>query len=265
MPAIQPARLRQQAVLLAEYYDQPVAFVRSLHHLLDFYADRTHRSGQVGEPPPLLVAYNVKPPVLRQVLQELSPLVSGQPEQALDLCDALWEQPYLEFRLLAAALLGQVSDQPADLILNRVQAWVKTSQEDRLIRAILTEGLAGLRRDEPDRLLQLIEEWLDSPEVYYQQLGLRTLATVAADPDFENLPVSFRLIVALVREAPQPLRPDLLYLLATLAHRTPRETAYYLRQSLDATHSPATAWLIRQSLREFPVEFQEGLRVVARE
>ena len=265
MPAIQPARLRQQAALLAEYYDQPAAFVRSLQHLLDFYADRTHRSGQVGEPPPLLAAFNVKPPVLRQVLQELSPLVSYQPEQALDLCDALWDQPYLEFRLLAAALLGQVSDQPADVILKRVEAWVKTGHEDRLIRVLLTQGLAGLRREDPDRLMQLIEGWLDSPEVYYQQLGLRTLAPVAADPDYENLPVLFRLITALVREAPQPLRPDLLNLLATLAHRTPRETAYYLRQCLDSTHSPATAWLIRQSLREFPVDLQEGLRVVARE
>ena len=264
MPSIQPARLRQQTALLAEYFDQPAAFVRSLHHLLDFYADRTHRPGQVGEPPPLLAAYNVKPPVLRLVLQELSPLVSGQPQQALDLCDALWEQPYLEFRLLAAALHGQVSAQPADLILNRVKAWVKTGHDDRLIQALLTQGLASLRREDPDRLIQLIEEWLDSPEVYYQQLGLRTLAPLAADPGFENLPVFFRLITALVREAPQPLRPDLLNLLATLAHRTPRETAYYLRQSLDATHSSATAWLIRQSLREFPVDIQEGLRAVAR-
>jgi len=265
MPAIQPARLRQQASLLAEYYDQPAAFVRSLHHLFDIYADRTHRSGQVGEPSPLLAAYNVKPPVLRQVLRELAPLAASRPEQALDLCDALWEQPYLEFRLLGATLLGQVSGQPAELILNRVAAWVKAGQEDRLIRALLTQGLAGLRREDPDRLMELIEEWLDSPDVYYQKLGLRTLAPVAADPDFENLPVFFRLITGLVREAPLPLRPDLLDLLATLAHRTPRETAYYLRQSLDATHSSATAWLIRQSLREFPVDIQDGLRAVARE
>ncbi len=265
MPAIQPARLRQQTSLLAEYFDQPAAFVRSLYYLLDFYADRAHRSGQVGEPPPLLAAFNVKPPVLRQVLQDLSPLVPDQPEQALGLCDALWEQPYLEFRLLAASLLGQVSVQPADLVLTRVEAWVKTSQEERLIRALLTHGLAGLRREDPDRMIQLIEGWLDSPDVYYQQLGLRALAPVAADLEFENLPVLFRLIATLVREAPQPLRPDLLNLLAALAHRTPRETAYYLRQSLDATHSSATAWLIRQSLREFPADIQEGLRAVARE
>ena len=65
MPAIQPARLKQQAVLLAQQFDNPVAYVRSLHHLLDFYADRAHRPGQSGKPAPLTSAYRVHPPVLR--------------------------------------------------------------------------------------------------------------------------------------------------------------------------------------------------------
>jgi hypothetical protein len=254
MPAIQPARLRQQAALLAEYFDQPPAFVRSLHHLLDFYADRTHRPGRTGEPPPIIFAYNVKPPVLRQVLQELSPLISGRPEQALELCDVLWEQPNLEFHLLAAAMLGQITGQPAEEILKRVNVWVKTG----------LEGLSGLRREDPDCLIQLIEEWLANPEVYYQQLGLRALTPLAADSSFENLPVIFRMITALVREPPQPLKTELLDLLETLAHRTPRETAYYLRQNLESTHSPMTAWLIRQSLDEFPEDIRESLRVAAR-
>jgi hypothetical protein len=59
MPAIQPARLRQQAALMVEHFDQPAAFVRSLHHLLEYYADRAHRPGQAGKPPALLAAYNV--------------------------------------------------------------------------------------------------------------------------------------------------------------------------------------------------------------
>jgi hypothetical protein len=264
MPAIQPARLRQQAALLAEYFDQPPAFVRSLHHLLEFYADRTHRPGQAGEPPPIIFAYNVKPPVLRQVLQELIPLVAERAEQALILCDVLWEQPNLEFHLLAAAMLGQVTGQPTEAILDRVNAWVKTGLEERLTEALLIQGLSGLRREDPDCLIQFIEEWLDNPDVFYQQLGLRALEPLAADSSFENLPVIFRMITALVREPPQYLRTDLLDLLATLAHRTPRETAYFLRQSLESTHSPMTGWLIRQSLDEFPEDIGENLRAAAR-
>ena len=50
MPAIQPVRLKRQSALLVEQFNNPAAFIRSLHHLLEFYADRVHRPGQAGEP-----------------------------------------------------------------------------------------------------------------------------------------------------------------------------------------------------------------------
>jgi len=60
MPAIHPARMKIQVARLGEKIRQPEVFVRELHNLLDFYADRTHRPGQFGEPPPLLAI--IKPP-----------------------------------------------------------------------------------------------------------------------------------------------------------------------------------------------------------
>ena len=53
MPAIQLTRLRLQTAGLAESFANPQAFVRGLHDLLDYYADRTHRPGQSGAPAPL--------------------------------------------------------------------------------------------------------------------------------------------------------------------------------------------------------------------
>ena len=82
MPAINPARLKQQAALLADHFDSPAAFVRSLHHLLDYYSERVQRTGQAGVMPTLLPAYRVRPQVLRLVLQELSVLKLLLPGQA---------------------------------------------------------------------------------------------------------------------------------------------------------------------------------------
>ncbi len=123
MPAISPARLKHQAALLAEHFDDPPAFVRSLHHLLESYSNRVYRPGQAGELPPLLQTYRVQPPVLRQLLLAIAPLASKNPDAGLALCDALWEQPYLEFRLLAASLLGQLPCSPAEPVIARMKAW----------------------------------------------------------------------------------------------------------------------------------------------
>jgi hypothetical protein len=265
VPAIQPARLRQQVALLAEHFDDPPAFARSLHLLLDYYSDRARRSGKTGRPSPLLMAYNVRSPVLRMLVQELNPLIQENPERGLDLCDALWVEPYLEFRLLAAMLLGQIPPKPPGEITTRLKRWITTDVEFFLIEALLIHGVQRLQNEQPQVFLQLIESWMESTNTFQQQLGLRALVQVINDPTFENLPAFFRLIQPLCQAAPAALRQDLLDVLSALARRTPQESAYFLRQSLIFPDSPDTPWLIRQSLKQFPPELQNSLRQAMRE
>jgi hypothetical protein len=264
MPAIQPARLKQQAALVAQYFDQPASFLRSLHHLLEFYADRARRPGQSGTLPPLIETYNVRPPVLRLLIQELVPLAEKDPAAGLVLCDALWSQAKLEFRWLAASLLGQIPPQPPGPVLERIQTWLSSRPEERLINAILDLGLQRLRQDNPDHLISVIENWLTQEDLYFTRLGLRALLPLIDDPHHENLPVLFRLIQPLTRRTPPSVRPELLEVIVTLAKRSPRETAFFMRQNLELIGSADTAWMIRQSLKSFPEEIQESLRIAVR-
>jgi hypothetical protein len=264
MPAISPARLRQQAALLAEYFDDPPAFKRSLHHLFDFYAERVQRPGEAGEPPPLLSAYKVRRPVLNQITLELAPRIAEDPSIGLALCDALWEQPILDFRLLAAGLLGKVPCDPAEPILDRLRGWLKPDVEIRLVEVLFTQGVACLRKKNPAALIDLAGGWLDEKDAFYQHLGLQLQIPLIDDPQFENLPVFFNLIETYVRSAPARLRPDVLDVLAALIRRSPNETAYFLRRTATMPNSPATAWFIRQSLGEFPAETQASLRQFSR-
>ena len=90
MPAIHPARLKKQVAQLVNNFEQPDGFVRSLHQLMSYYAERIQRPGQSGEPTPLITAYKVRRPVLRQIQGALAPLAKSKPEAAITLCDALW-------------------------------------------------------------------------------------------------------------------------------------------------------------------------------
>lgn len=265
MPAIHPARLKHQAALLADHFDDPAAYVRSLHHLLDAYAERIHRQGQAGAPAPLLSAYKVRPQVLRQILQELIPLARANPSEGLALCDALWEQPYLEFRLLAASLLGQIPCTPAEPCLARVLNWIQPAVESSLVEALFSQGIACVRREHPGDLINLAEDWLQKKELFYQQQGLRLLLSFIEDPQSENLPAFYRLVQPFVRSAPAVLRPNILDVLTALIHRSPSETAYFLRQTANLPNSPNTRFLIRQLVRDFPVDLQPTMREFSRQ
>ncbi|HSO26487.1 MAG TPA: DNA alkylation repair protein [Anaerolineales bacterium] len=264
MPAVQPARLKQQAALLGQHLDDPPAFVRSLHHLLDFYADRTHRPGLSGEPASLVESYNAPAPVVRLILQTLAGLVAENPLQAQTLCDVLWRQPYLEFRQLAVGILDKLPVEPPEPVLNRAQVWAEKAEDQRMIDLVLDNGLAHLRQENPAALLGFLEFWLNDNAVMRQKLGLRALKFLVAEPAYQNLPVFFRLLQSLMRETPPALRLEVVDVCRALAQRSPQETAYFLSQGLKSTHSSDTAWLIRQLYDEFPPEIESQLRTTVR-
>ncbi len=259
MPAIRPEVLKQQSAFLAESFDQPEAYLRSLHHLLEQYANRAYRPGQTGKPKPLLEAYDVPLPVLRQLLLDLGLKAQREPEKALALSRDLWEAGYLETRLLAAGLLGKISSQP-ERILNQLKLFLETAMNDRVITALLDQGLAWLRKTQPDTIIEQAKAWLNSRDEYEQILGLRVLIPLIAEPAYENLPLVFKLLAPFTCEATAALRPDLVDVVAALARRSPRETAFFLQESLVLSSCTTTAWLARQVLPAFPVEVRNSLR-----
>jgi hypothetical protein len=265
MPAIQLARLRQQVSHLADIFDLPDQFCRALKDIFELYSDRVHRPGQSGEPPPLIPRYNVTAPLIRYLYIELIPAASTNAGQTLAISDRLWEDPFLESRLLAAGILGQAPLQSPDAVLDRIERWAISSDEKRILEALVQQGLARLRLEQPSALLQRVETWLDSDNRTLQRLGLSAIIPLIAEDSFENLPAIFHFLVPFIRKAPQPIKPDILDVLRSLARRSPQETAYFLRQSLETSENSDAAWLIRQTLSQFPQATQESLRTAMRE
>jgi hypothetical protein len=260
MTAISPAKLKLQTARLAEQYTQPGVFVREMHTLLNLYADHTHRRGQSGTPSALMEAYNAPPPVMRQINLAMKPIAEGDPSASLRLCDALWSEPTLEHRLLACVLLGQIPVSQAEAVFQRLERWTEVAPEQRLMRAVIEQGMRRLRQESPSTLLKLVEEWLHSPKFSIQQLGLRALIPQVEDMKFLNLPAVYRLLLPFMRRSVSALRPDLVELLRKLVNRSPNETAYSLRAALQAPDNPDAAWLTRQVLAEFPKPIQDSLR-----
>ncbi len=260
MPAIQPERLRIESARLVESFNQPGAFVRGLRQILERYGDHTYRPGQTGRPPSLLPSHNVPPPVLRQVAQDVKAAASQDPTAALTLCDALWAENGLEARLLASALLGSLPTENAEQVIQRLSTWARAGGEETFLNTILDQGLQTLRRQAPAQALVLADSWLQSSKTPEQQLGMHVLLAMLAEPAFEDLPSVYRLIAPFLRTAPALLRPDLLNVLAALARRSPQETAYLLKQALNASENAETAWLTRQALDNFPPGVLENLK-----
>ena len=197
---------------------------------------------------------------MRQVWHELIKTIKLHPDEVLQLCDALWAEPNYDLQLLAAHLLGQLPIVPPSPVMDRLQSWVRSDPDRRLLDGLLEYGLQRFQQDAPDQLLELVSTWLSSPILPAQHAGLRALLPMINDAGIASLPSIFRLLTPFIRVAHPRLRPDILAVVTALAHCSPSETAYLLRQNLSAPDNPDTPWVIRQVLDEFPEETRSGLR-----
>ena len=265
MPAIQLARLKIQISELLTLFDSPSDFIRELHVIFEFYADRTRRPGQSGKPKPLIQAYNVPRQVMRRLYSDIASFVVEKPASGIELADHLWENNWFECRLLAINILGYLPIKHHDQVVDRLRKWGKSCKEDALIDALLQDGAIEIRREMPDDFLNLVEEWLSISDTSLQKLGLRAIPPLVENQKFDNLPVFYRLLAPLLRESSTALEVDLLKAIRALGNRSPQETTYFLKQNLIAPHKSGTAIIVRRCIDVFPIEMQAQLREVLRE
>ena len=264
MPAIDLARLKTQAALLADQYSYPRGFVRALNELLDFYTNHSMRASLVARR--LSVpTYHTPAPVLRLIERELAPLADSHPIETVTLVNAMWESGSLETRLLAARLLGYIPPAQAIPALTRLPDWLIQSTDNETRQALLTDSFARLRRENPEAFFILLEDWLKSPRSGLQVWGMQALIPLLRDPDFQNLPAVLRILRPAVQAAGPATQLDLQACLAALARLSLTETLVFLREVLSAAPPPALVRTLRRSLPALPAELQAGLRELLRD
>ena len=260
MPAVQLSRLRNQITTLSWKFTRPEEFRHDLKELLEFYGQRVYRAGQSLKPAQRIPAYHVPALVLRQLELELVQFCNENPSAALAVADALWQDNYLETKMMAAYILGQVPESETNHVIERFKNWCQQNEDRNVINILLERGSSRIRKKAPDKWLNLIQNWLNNHVVTYQRLGLRALLPLINDKEFDNLPPVFVMLSPIFQNYPKALQTELSDLAEALAKHSPAETSYFLRQILSITENSNTARMIRQILPGLPAELQENLR-----
>src|SRR5512142_1187043 len=189
MPAIDLSRMRKQAARLADFFLLPDEFIKHLHEMLDSYVNYTVRKPPASAPGANLRSYRTPGVIVRQVEQELM-VRAALPENAdaaLALADQLWDEEWLETRILAAFLLGAIPPRE-ERLLARLTAWSHQLFDADLRAELLNTSLARLRREAPDVFLGMVGEWLQPQRPALWANGIQAVISAVSDPEFHNLP-----------------------------------------------------------------------------
>jgi len=259
MPAIDLARLKKQSAQLADLFDQPEAFLRALRDTLDFYVNRSLRAVDTVAPSSVLETYRTPSVIIKQIETDLAPLAAANPDQALDLADRLWDEGWLETRLVAASLLGRIPPQEQRL-LPRLTAWTMQVRDPSVRAALLTTSLVRLRRETPENFLLLVSEWLNPERPRLWANGIQALLPLIQDPDYHNLPPVFDILAYVIESAPGTLQSEFIDQFQALYNVSPTETTYFLRQILTNSRTSMTATTLRRISPSLPPGLAEALR-----
>lgn len=264
MPAIDLSRLKTQVARLGDHFNDQAGFLLELHELLDYYTNRTKRSSQVARRIGL-PTYNTPIPVIRQIELELAPLANRYPVQGVLLAKELWNNGSLEYRLLAARLTGMLPPVDALPLLTQLPDWLSQITDRILHRALLTDCLARLRYENPSAFYILLEEWLKSPRSSLQIWGLQALLPLLVDPDFQNLPIIFRIIrPAILRVSPNS-QIDVQAVVCAIEHISLTETIFYFHDLILSKPPSTFIPILRRMLPVFSSELQTAIRSTLRE
>jgi hypothetical protein len=259
MPAIDLVRLKKQSAQLADLFNQPAAFIRVTNEILESYVNRTLRTRDAVAPSSVLPTYRTPRVVLRRIENELAPLARKNPEQALELADALWDEGYLETRLLAAFFLGHIPPQE-ERLLARLTVWTQKVRDPNVRTSLLTHSLARLREETPNEFLNLVSEWLYPHRPQFWSNGLQALLPLVRDANFENLPPIFNIVEPIIEAAPTILQKDIENILIALYHASPVETSYFVKNILKRSENRKLMLLFRRIMASLPQELQKSIQ-----
>ena len=262
MTAVQLSRLRTQVSELSWKFTQPQEFQSSLQDLFEYYADRVYRPGQIvqTQTQKLIPTYHTPLLVLHQLELELGKHCQGNPSAALALANILWKDAYLEPRILATFILGQAPLNPPDPVPDILIKWCQPNEDKEVLNAALIQGGVYLRKEYPEKWLELVQKWLNASDPSIKAIGLQALLPLIQNRQFENLPQIFKLISPIIQTSPAATQTELLTVIQTLIERTPTETAFFLRQVVNLGIELDAIRLIRRTLKLFNPKTQASLR-----
>jgi hypothetical protein len=249
MPSIDLARLRKQALRLADFFFVPDEFARHLNAMLDKYVDYTIRDRQAV--------------VMRQIEEELSPLASVEEnaDSALVLADRLWDEGGLQTRALAAFLLGRIRPEEAPLVA-RLTAWTSQADDPELRSRLVDTSLARMRKETPEVFLQMLGEWLRPERTRLWPDALRASIHAVSDPSFRNLPALMQVLEPAIKAAPAQIQLELEELILALHGVSPMEAAFFVRQVLNSSDDQMTFLTFRRMLPAFPRELSDEIKEI---
>ena len=261
MPGIELTRLRNQVKELVTHLSNPESFLIHLEKILKYYQNLTLKN-EIRKNPANISSYNSPRQVISIIVNEVNKTAIDNPQSALALANHLWDEPILETKILAIHIFRKLpSAQALPILLNFPDMFQEIQgYEDYL--PLMTRTLLKLREDSPQDFNNLITSWLKSRNMNSRGWGIKILANLVDEHEFDDLPFVFEALKPVLLSLDKSLVDDLENCLSYMILASPGETEFFLLDAINDINDPNIIRSFLRISRILPTNQNKKLRLL---
>jgi hypothetical protein len=180
------------------------------------------------------------------------------------LVDIIWDEQWLEMKLLAIDLARTVFKGNAEIQFEYFRSW-NQERLDRIVAQNMGKAFLPATLDRhSDEILDMLSEWSTGEQKKPRNV-LIMLKILVQSHRFENIPGTLAIFSSIMKSVNTKILPDATGYLKALLRRSPVETVYYLRQQSVVVQNELFNTLVRSLVEDAVPPFRNELLEILRD
>jgi len=239
-----------------EKVDRPTEFTKGLQGLLQCLADREATRNYRRIIPDTGRFYGVPKPILWIIASEVGKFIQREPAKAQGLLKAIWAEGSFEAKQIAGKSLERFGPQHPKACLHFVSSALPDLDNWSVCDSLAMYGVEPIVYSNPELVLPLSEEWIQSTNKWIRRFGVVTLRGYKKVKATEK---AFELLDMVMEDKDRDVRKAAAWILKEITEVNPDEVAEFLMKRAKANPSKEARWVIENGMKKLSNDEQNKI------
>lgn len=244
---------------LLENVDDPKEFKKNLQNLLKLYIDKEGTKNYQRIIPNTGKFYGVTKPILKIIAAEIGKFYYINPDEAYRLLNIIWDEGSYEAKQIAGKSIEKFAPKHPKICLNFISKILDEIDNWSVCDNLAMFGIEPIVLSNPDLVLPLSEEWINSENKWIRRFGVVTLRGYKRVKTTNQV---FKILDTIMVDNEKDVKKAVSWILREITKGNPDEVTVFLKKWAQRNPSKHTRWIIKDGMKKLPEKEREKISAI---
>ena len=251
--------IRTRVKNILENVDDSKEFKINLQNLLKLYIDKERTKNYQRIIPDTGKFHGVAKPILHIIAAEIGKFHKINPEKASQLSNMIWDEGSYEAKQIVGKSLEKFALKHPKICLNFISKKLNEIDNWSVCDSLAMYSIEPIVLSDPDLVLPLSEEWINSENKWIRRFGVVTLRGYKRVKTTNQV---FNILDTIMVDNEKDVKKAVSWILREITKGNPDEVAEFLKKWAQKNPSKHTRWIIKDGMKKLPEKEQEEISTV---